>query len=577
MKEIFSIASIVLFFVAWIVSPGLAACSIEVEKWNMYEIELNTTISYSNPFTEVNLSATFTSQKGRQLKVDGFYDGDGQGGQDGNVWKIRFMPEEIGDWTYRTVSTDPQLNGIKGSFKCIDSSNRGLLIRDQNYPFSMKFVDGDHFFQNGCDDPEDFLAVQYDPQQERFEAIDYLTSVGANELYVGLVNGCPGDGGEDSRVEPWLGNGCPPDFYRFDLSDLHKWDETFKYMRDKEIVAHLVLLLEDSGGLTTPLKNDWNKMDFYLKEMIARFGAYPNVIWNIAEEYGEFLSDDQVREIAQYLKDNDPYQHMVTVHQNHGASFNFAGDDRFDLTALQYGSVDPSELNNVILTVRNQVESSGRKIPVSITEWTKIYPTQIDQARKGIWAIAMGGGTYEIHLNVGELNALDDLKKWDTTWKQANILRQFMENISYYEMKPNNSIITSGNGFALEKSGERYVAYLYNGDSVTVDLSSASGTLNVEWYNPKDGTYYEEGTVTGGGSETFTPPFSGDAVLHIVSTVFDTGKGTYPSIFGTHNGTIKPTDDIKVQKMYTYPCSGTGGHSEYVKIWNISGWNVTAR
>ena len=52
---------------------------------------------------------------------------------------------------------------------------------------------------------------------------------------------------------------------------------------------------------------------------------------------------------------------------------------------------------------------------------------------------------------------------------------------------------------------------------------------------------------------------------------FDTGSGTYPSIFGTHNGTITPNQTITVNKLYTYPCIGTGGHSEYVKIWNESG------
>ena len=54
-------------------------------------------------------------------------------------------------------------------------------------------------------------------------------------------------------------------------------------------------------------------------------------------------------------------------------------------------------------------------------------------------------------------------------------------------------------------------------------------------------------------------------------TKFDTGPGTYPSIFGTHNGTIKANQTITVNKLYTYPCVGTGGHSEYVKIWNGSG------
>ena len=59
----------------------------------------------------------------------------------------------------------------------------------------------------------------------------------------------------------------------------------------------------------------------------------------------------------------------------------------------------------------------------------------------------------------------------------------------------------------------------------------------------------------------------------------DTGspKYPYPSICGTHHGTIKPNKTIAVCKLYTYPCAGTGGHAEYVKLWNNSGWSVSAR
>ena len=51
--------------------------------------------------------------------------------------------------------------------------------------------------------------------------------------------------------------------------------------------------------------------------------------------------------------------------------------------------------------------------------------------------------------------------------------------------------------------------------------------------------------------------------------IFDTGESPnpYPSIFGTHNGTIVPANDITVSKIFVYPCVGTGGHAEYVRIW----------
>ena len=63
-----------------------------------------------------------------------------------------------------------------------------------------------------------------------------------------------------------------------------------------------------------------------------------------------------------------------------------------------------------------------------------------------------------------------------------------------------------------------------------------------------------------------------------ISLIFDTGSpaNPYPSIFGTHNGTIKPNVTLKVCRLYTYPCEGTGGHSEYIKIWNNSDWIRTA-
>jgi hypothetical protein len=58
-----------------------------------------------------------------------------------------------------------------------------------------------------------------------------------------------------------------------------------------------------------------------------------------------------------------------------------------------------------------------------------------------------------------------------------------------------------------------------------------------------------------------------DTEMTVKVPIFDTSEGTYPSIFGLHEGTITLAKDIPVQKMYTYPCAGTGGHTEYVSIW----------
>jgi len=59
--------------------------------------------------------------------------------------------------------------------------------------------------------------------------------------------------------------------------------------------------------------------------------------------------------------------------------------------------------------------------------------------------------------------------------------------------------------------------------------------------------------------------------------IFDTGspRNPYPSIMGVHRGTIKPYHTIIATKLYTYPCPGTGGHTEYARIWNET-WEATA-
>jgi parallel beta-helix repeat protein len=48
---------------------------------------------------------------------------------------------------------------------------------------------------------------------------------------------------------------------------------------------------------------------------------------------------------------------------------------------------------------------------------------------------------------------------------------------------------------------------------------------------------------------------------------FDTGLGSYPSIPGTHNGTITPSQTITVSTLYTHPSPGTGGHAESIEIY----------
>ena len=58
--------------------------------------------------------------------------------------------------------------------------------------------------------------------------------------------------------------------------------------------------------------------------------------------------------------------------------------------------------------------------------------------------------------------------------------------------------------------------------------------------------------------------------------VFDTCPGSYPSIPGTHHGTITPNVTVhNVSKLYTYPCPGTSGHAEYVAFYHSNETIIT--
>jgi parallel beta-helix repeat protein len=115
----------------------------------------------------------------------------------------------------------------------------------------------------------------------------------------------------------------------------------------------------------------------------------------------------------------------------------------------------------------------------------------------------------------------------------------------------------------INRAGDAVEEYGYN---VTDLLPSGSISFHDTWNTTgaAEGVYSILGYVLYEGMST-------DPVSVMVGTEtggLDTGPGIYPSIAGTHNGTITLNQTMLVRRLYTYPCNGTGGHVEYVRIWN---------
>ncbi len=76
----------------------------------------------------------------------------------------------------------------------------------------------------------------------------------------------------------------------------------------------------------------------------------------------------------------------------------------------------------------------------------------------------------------------------------------------------------ASSGYCLARAvadGARYLVYLPEGGSVSVDLSAAQGALATEWLNPATGAVAAGAPTSGGANRSFTAPFAGDAVLYI--------------------------------------------------------------
>src|SRR5512137_2726455 len=89
-----------------------------IERWGVFELALAGPAT-GNPFVDVSFGAEFRF-KNRSVHADGFYDGDG-------VYRVRCMPDAMGEWRYVTHSNVKALDGATGGFTCVApaAGNRG--------------------------------------------------------------------------------------------------------------------------------------------------------------------------------------------------------------------------------------------------------------------------------------------------------------------------------------------------------------------------------------------------------------------------------------------------------------------
>ena len=137
-----------------------------------------------NPFLDYRLQVEFVGPSGQVYSVPGYFAGDGAGGAAGDVWRVRFNPDEPGEWTATASfregagvavavladeSPDPSAGAAAAFDGDVDvltvapvdaaapgfASKGRLAYRGTHY---LQFPDGSGFIKAGADSPENWLG-----------------------------------------------------------------------------------------------------------------------------------------------------------------------------------------------------------------------------------------------------------------------------------------------------------------------------------------------------------------------------------------------------------------------------------
>ena len=277
----------------------------DVEQWGLYEIALKGP-STGNPFRDVTLSAQFT-QAHRTVEVKGFYDGDG-------TYRIRFMPDSTGPWSYKTTSSAAELNGRTGRFTCFQPKpgNHGPVTTAHQFHF--EHADGTPYFPFGTTT----YALFFTSDENAANSLAGMT--GKFNKTRACVLPKPLGQGEQMLPFPTLGTpdatGKANDYTRFNPEYFQRLEKRLLQLQAAGIEADCILFHPYDAWGYKAMPNDVD--DFYLRYTIARLAAFRNVWWSIANEYdlvrAKTMSDwDHFFRVVQT---EDPYSHLRSIHHS---------------------------------------------------------------------------------------------------------------------------------------------------------------------------------------------------------------------------------------------------------------------
>ncbi|OHB77211.1 MAG: hypothetical protein A2Z25_19965 [Planctomycetes bacterium RBG_16_55_9] len=480
------------------VKPGPSTLSC----FDVYEIVLEPDrAAEGNPFTDIQVRATFTPEGGSPIEVDGFCDD-----QEGRRFRVRFCPSiETAKYKFELTTNIASNKKYTGSFQTTKPEGMEPVIVNPERPKHFQFASsGKPFYHIGLTAYHLLDPSNDDKQIE--ELLDYCVRHGFNKVRF-LLTGYPRDNdtrtkseydptgdpwkqpnygappGEMNPLPAWLGEPHHYDFTRFNVAHWQKADRAVQAMRDRGIVATCIVTIEKQG-----LPKEYGVLTEHEKRLyryaVARLAAYSNVWWDLGNEHNEFRKPDWAPKMGDLVKKWDPYDRLCSAHAYADWLY---GDQVWAgyIITQQYG--DCSQVNQWVFKYRDIAKPYvNEEYGYEGTLDEPKHGMNADWVRKCHWSIALAGGYatygdwtpgtafYTGHVGHGKAPA------------QLRHLRETFESLPYPTMVPHNELVGEG-AFCLAKEGDIYLVYIPDGKETVLRAAPATQGFKITWINPRTG------------------------------------------------------------------------------------------
>jgi hypothetical protein len=455
-----------------------------------------------NPFLDYRLVVTMERPDGTSFDVQGFYDGDGNGSGQGNVWRVRFAPDQPGTWRYTASfrqgnNVALELGATAGSATSFDGETGqvSVLARDPNAPgflsqgqleyvggHYLKFRDGSFWIKGGVDSPENFLGYdgfdntetngfvhRYsshvadwnngDPNFTSADtgydgraiigALNYLASENVNSIYFLPMN----LGGDGKDTYPFVGrSGSNFDNTHYDISKLAQWTIVLDHAQRRGIAVNIVLNETESAN------ENWldngqlgTQRRLFYREMAARFGFLLAKKWNMSEENDYEIP--LLNSFVDYLGARDYSNAPITVHTHRdgfGDYNQIVGDSRYSATSIQYS---PDQAGNYVETWRTNSANAGHPWVLDMDENAPANTglnssNAVDLRKRVLWDVYLSGGNIEWYFGGngqpegGDQNT-EDFRTREEMYRYMWFARRFIANeLPFNEMSGADNLVS---------------------------------------------------------------------------------------------------------------------------------------